>query len=63
MPVASADLPLEGVATSPDQNLINWISSDVAPNFYPALSSFQGSGLPCWAGDGAELYADFTPPA
>jgi hypothetical protein len=34
---------------------------DVAPKFYPVLSSFPGLDLPCWAGDtagdGAELFA------
>ena len=35
--------------------------ADVAPKFYPVLSSFPGLGLLCWAGDaagdGAELFA------
>jgi len=35
--------------------------TDVAPKFYPVLSSFPGLGLLCWAGDaagdGAELLA------
>lgn len=39
-------------------NIADWIDGDVAPKFYPVLSSFPAVALPCWAGEAAGACAE-----
>jgi len=41
-----------------EKHKTQWKSTDVAPRFYPFLSSFPAVVLPCWAGEAAGACAE-----
>ena len=47
-----------GIPTWPNGFELDAIALDVAPKFYPVLSSFPVVVLPCWAGEAAGACAE-----